>query len=168
MGLAILDSIEAIRFDMDRYIQSQFKSTDIWHPNLSTIPLFSTHTPSKNDGTYVMIGTDHGQGTSQFMIRILLGSSRLRHIHNRPDFNSRDINYATIKCRKDPYEILKLTSDETQGCIKHLNTHKLIALSDDSSLIRCIFVNVDSCYYSIVNNILTASGPGIEDSSYIH
>ena len=135
IGVACLDSIEAIRLDMERYIHSKYQSSNIFRDSVANIPLFSTNTPSHNSGTYVLFGTDHGQGTSQFMMRILLGSSSYRRTQNRPDFNTRDISYATIKCRTDPYEILNLTVQETNKCIHYLTNHKLIALSDDVSLI---------------------------------
>ena len=60
VGIAYIDTIEAIRFDMDRYIVAKFKSNNIFDPSVSNIPLFCTKTPSHDDGTYVMIGTDHG------------------------------------------------------------------------------------------------------------
>ena len=164
VGLSYIDSIEAITFDMDRVLQLKFKSKNIFDPSLSNSPLFSTITPSQQDGTYVLIGTDHGQGTAQFMIRILLGNSSCRRTKKRPDYNTRDINYATIRCRKDPYEILKLTMEETNKCIQHLNNHKMIALSDDTSLVRCIFVEKKYVTFRIDNNTLIASGPGIEES----
>ena len=149
VGVAYIDSVEAIRLDMDRYIQSKMKSTNIWDTAFSNIPLFSTNTPMQIDGTYLMIGTDHGQGTAQFLMRTLLGPSSSRRVKNRPDYNTRDINYATIKCRKDPYEILKLTMSETNKCIRHLNTHKLIALSGQSPIVRCLFIDVKCVQYSI-------------------
>ena len=162
VGIAYIDTIEAIRFDMDRYIQSKFTSSNIFEPSVSNIPLFSLKTPLHDDGTYVMIGIDHGQGTAQFMMRILLSDSSDRCQCNRPDYNTRDINYATIKCKKDPYEILKLTMDETNRCIRHLSTHKLVTFSNTSStVVRTLFVNVKCNTLSINNNLLSASGPGI-------
>ena len=167
IGMTCIDSIQAVSLDMDRYIESKLLYTNIWDPILSDSPLFGNKTPSQDDGTYVLIGTDHGQGTSQFMMRILLGPSNNRRINNRPDFNTRDINYATIKCSKDPYEILKLTMQETNKFIHHLKNHKLIALAGESSLVRCIFVNIKCVHFTIRDHILTATGPGIQQNYQI-
>ena len=41
--------------------------------SIANQPLFHTNTPTNNNGTYVLIRTDHGQGTAQFLFRILLG-----------------------------------------------------------------------------------------------
>ena len=54
VGIAYIDTVEAIRFDMDRYIVSKFESSNIFDPSVSNIPLFCTKTPSQDDGTYVM------------------------------------------------------------------------------------------------------------------
>ena len=89
VGLAYLDTVEAITFNMDRYIQSKYLSIDIFDPTIAIIPLFQSKTPSQTDGTYVMIGTDHGQGTAQFLLRILLlGDSSDRRKYNQPDYNT--------------------------------------------------------------------------------
>ena len=98
------------------------------------------------------------------MMSLLLGDSSHRRCLNRPDYNTRDINYATIKCKKDPYEILKLTMEETNICIRHLSTHKLVAFTNTpSTIVRSLFVGVNCNTFSINNNLLSASGPGIEE-----
>ena len=167
IGVACIDTIEGIQLDMDRFIQSKYISQNIFDPTLSTIPLFKTKTPTHADGTYVIIGTDHGQGTAQFLMRLLLGDSAMRRLHNRPDFNTRNINYATIKCKKDPYKILKLTKDETNTFLNYLRNHKLIALTDNSNQVRCIYVSVKCTYYSVQGNIFVASGQGVEERYHI-
>ena len=162
VGVACIDSIEALKLDMDRFIESKLMLLNIFEPLQSSIPLFETKTPSDNSGTYALIGTDHGKGTAQFQYRILLGASSFRRSHNRPDYNTRTITYATIKCKKDPYEILKITKDETNSFIQHLRKHKVIALTDGSGKVRCIYVDVKYTSYSVTGNVFVASGNGME------
>ena len=136
-GLAYIDTIKAIQYDLDRYLHCKYSLNDIFSSDDPNRALIVPSSSKNNSGTYVLMGTDHRQGTAQFLIHILLGSSSER---NRPDFNTRNIPFATIKCRKDPHAILKLTSNETNRCIKVLSQCTLIALSDDSHTIRTLFI----------------------------
>ena len=162
IGVSCIDTIEAIKLDMDRFIESKFMLLNIFDLDQSCLPLFNTKTPTDNLGTYVLVGTDHGKGTTQFQLRILFGPSSCRRSHHRPDYNTRTITYATIKCKKDPYEILSMTKEETNSFIKHLRTHKLIALTDGLGTVRCIFVHVEYTSFAIVDNMFIASGNGVE------
>ena len=85
---------------------------------------------------------------------MLLGSSKERRLKDRPDFNTRTVNIATIKCRKDPYEILKLTSEEMMSCVSTLNKSRLIAIYDEKNSVRCIFVENTNTSFEIHNNEL--------------
>ena len=132
---------------MERYLESMYSIDFIFGSN-NKKPLFENKTPHDNKGTYVLIGTDHGQGTAQFMLRILLGSSKLRRDHDRPDFNTRTISFANIKCKKDPYSILKLTKDEVNECILELSSKKMVAFTDATNQIRCIFIQKEMNHYT--------------------
>ena len=161
--LAIVDTNEAICLDMDRYLVATFDKKEIFDDTTSPyVPLYKTKTPATQDGTYVLIGTDHGKGAAQFLIRFLLGGSDVRRRHNRPDYNTRTISYATIKCRKDPYEILKLSAEETNKCIATLSTHNLVSLCDEQGTMRCIFIDARCTSYTVTNRILYATGPNID------
>ena len=92
---------------MDRYLHCKYLSKDIFDSDAPNKALIQPSSSNNDSGTYVLIGTDHGQGTSQFLICILLGSNSDHKLRNRPDYNTCNIPFATIKCRKDPYEILK-------------------------------------------------------------
>jgi hypothetical protein len=71
IGIAGIDAVEAIRLDMERYIEAKYNASNIFTETLRETPLFGTRTYADNSGTYILIGTDHGQGTAQFMLRIL-------------------------------------------------------------------------------------------------
>ena len=116
----------------------------------------------QNDGTYMLIGMDHGQGTAQFLLCLLLGNSSICQKYNRPDFNTQNINYVTIKCKIDIYEIINLTKEETNRCISFLARSKLVALTETSNTMRGIYINVMCVSYSIRDNCFIASGPGVE------
>ena len=124
--------------------------------------------PTAVDGIYVIMGTDHGQGTAQFLICILLGCSDIRRQYNRLDYNICSIKYATIKCKKDPYEKLKLTKEESNMFINQLSNHKFLALTNDNGHIRCMFVDKKSTNYYIIDCVLVASGPDFEKHYPIH
>ena len=68
IGLACLNSLEAICIDMDRYLECNFNLHNEYLPTNSNEILFKTNTTTNDDGCYVLFGTDHGQGTSQFQI----------------------------------------------------------------------------------------------------
>ena len=99
----------------------------------TNIPLYHYNVDTNEQGIYVLIGTDHGQGTAQFMLRLNLGTSKQRRDAKRADFQTRTLSYATIKCKKDPYVILQLTSELTNRGIDIMEKKQLVAIMDDST-----------------------------------
>ena len=71
---------------MDRYLHCKYLLNCIFNSEEPNKALIQASSSNSNSGTYVLIGADHGQGTSQFLICILLGSSSEQKLRNRPDF----------------------------------------------------------------------------------
>ena len=81
-------------------------------------------------GCYSLFGTDHGAGWSQTAVRILLETSSARRETGCADFGTVTIPLFRIQCRKDPPEILRLTSDIVNEAINLLKQSMLIAVKD--------------------------------------
>ena len=64
--------------DMDRTLESMIKYQEICLSESLDRPLFGYRLNQSHNGVYVLIGTDHGQGTSQFLLQLNLGSSEER------------------------------------------------------------------------------------------
>ena len=69
---------EVICMDMDRTLESMIKDQEICLSESLDRPLFGYRLNQSHNGVYVLIGTDHGQGTSQFLLQLNLGSSEER------------------------------------------------------------------------------------------
>ena len=88
---------------MDRYLESMISSKQLLDLP-SNHPLYQYKIENNDHGIYVLIGTDHGQGTAQFMLRLNLGTSQERRDADRVDHFTRTLSYATIKCKKTHME----------------------------------------------------------------
>ena len=66
--LACLDSIEAIRIDMDRFLESKCEINNTYLSENPNVALFESNTTTDDMGGYALVGTNHGQGTAQFLI----------------------------------------------------------------------------------------------------
>ena len=150
--IASVDLMEAIQLDMDRYLESKCNPKTLYDTiSESKIPLFKYNTPSCDNGVYICFGTDHGQGNAQFLVRYLLGDSYSRRLQEKADHNTRTISYATIKCRKDPYGILKMTSQETNKGISTLRNNQLIACIDEQFTVRTMLVDKSGHNFHIID-----------------
>ena len=144
VGVSVHEIGELIRLDFERYLPHYFE--DVLNnggtaPPSPDLPLFSYLTKSFPNGIYIMFGTDHGQGYSQFLLRMNLFHSQTCRDKQRADYGTRTLSFATIQCKKDPYEVLKLTMPATQYRIHLLNSNMLIAVvNEDRTKVQTFFV----------------------------
>lgn len=155
---------DVIAVDMDRYLESMVLSTNNMFETRPEEPLYQYKIgPDNLQGIYVMMGTDHGQGAAQFMLNMNLGSSDNRKAAGRCDFETRSIPFATIKCKKDPYEILNLTSELTNEGINNMSTMQLVALTN-AQTVRTIWIDKSACEFTIQNDTFVATGPNFRQT----
>ena len=140
-------------------LQYNLSDVDLNDYDSATEPLFSYRTKSSEKGIYVLMGTDHGQGTAQFLIRLNLGSSEERRLKERPDYKTRTLPFSTIKCKKDSTEILEMTAKVANDGIETLRTKQLVAIIDEAkTIVRTYFVNGDAKEFVIRDNKLITTG----------
>ena len=149
--------IEAIQLDMDRYIETKCLPNTLYNCLDPKTPLFGYRTHRHNLGVYIFLGTDHGQGVAQFLTRLMFGDSVDRRKSGRADHGTRTISFATIKCRKDSYGILKMTSKETNESISILKRSQLVACIDVHNTVRTIFLPKDYTSYDISDGCITVT-----------
>ena len=159
LGVVLTEIDELVRLDMDRMLQYNLSDVDLNDDDSATEPLFSYRTKSSEKGIYVLMGTDHGQGTAQFLIRLNLGSSEERRLKERPDYKTRTLPFSTIKCKKDSTEILEMTAKVANDGIETLRTKQLVAIIDEAkTIVRTYFVNGDAKEFVIRDNKLITTG----------
>jgi hypothetical protein len=146
---------EVICLDMDRTLEFMMHDETIENFHSPNEPLFGYKTITSESGVYAMIGTDHGQGNSQFLMRLNLGTSEERREKEKADFKSRTISFATIKCKKDTSEILRLCMQEVKDAICVFETKKLVACYDNNTKVaRTYFIKRDLQNLRIENNMM--------------
>ena len=106
--------------------------------NLQQLPLNKPlfHYPTKlhhDGGIYAMLGTDHGKGASQFLLRLNLLPSHLRRKADQVDYRTRTLSFASIICKKDDYPVLQLSKSITECAINLLQTKMLVAVVDEET-----------------------------------
>ena len=159
IGLATVEIGDVIKYDMNRYLETMVSAQQMFN-SPPTEPLYQYNIDTDKQGIYVLIGTDHGQGTAQFLVRLNLGTSQQRRDTDRADYNTRTLSYATIKCKKDPYAILQLTSELTKRGINVVQNNQLIAIMDESTnIVRTMWIHQDACNFHIASTTLVAYGP---------
>ncbi len=147
---------EVISLDMDRTLESMIKDKEISLNESLDHPLFGYRLNESQNAVYVLIGTDHGQGTSQFLLQLNLGSSEERRQRLCPGLNTRTFPFATIKCQKDTDKILRMAKPEVEDGIKLLRTKQLVAVFDnESGVVKTYFIDKESHGLQIQNNSLT-------------
>ena len=99
------------------------------------------HGKPEDNGCYSLFGTDHGGDYSQTAMRILLNSSEERRKTGCADFGTITIPLMQILCKKDPPDILALTSKVVNPLMEKLRTSKLVAIKDEHGVtLRCKLV----------------------------
>ena len=125
-------------------------------------PLYQYEVDAGNQGIYVLIGTNHGQGTAQFTVRPNLGTSQQSREVDCADFMARSLLYATIKCKKDPYSILQLTSEIIKQGIKTTKAKQLVAIMDEEiCILRTMWIDTGACNFHIASNAFITTSPHI-------
>ena len=85
VGLASIHIDESFTIDMNRYLNTIVtpEKLDLDNPY---DPLYGYSIKKIHTGVYVMFGTDHGQGTSQFLFRTLLLDSEQCRLMDQADY----------------------------------------------------------------------------------
>ena len=99
------------------------------------------HGSPEGNGCYSLFGTDHGGDYSQTAMRVLLNSLSERRKTGCVDFGTITIPLMQILCKKDPPDILALTSKVVNPLMKTLRTCQLVAVKDKHGItLRCKLV----------------------------
>lgn len=104
-----------------------------------TNPVF--HRNSK--GCICIIGSDHGGGSSKYVLRTNYLNSSHRRINKCIEFGTRTIQFAEIRCKKDVHQIQKKIAPVVNNTIKKLERSKLIAVKMNNNNIVCELVPCD-------------------------
>ena len=109
----------------------------------------------KGNGIMTLIGTDHGQGMSQFLLRVLIASSKERRTSLHPEFGNMSIPIATAYCKREK-DAIDLTKSEISTGIELLKNNMLVGVvSDKNKLIQLEFVPIDATDMSLTDELLT-------------
>eukprot|EP00957_Ditylum_brightwellii_P202420 15330076-Ditylum_brightwellii.AAC.2 len=120
IGIAKMVIEEIMRYNMDRHLEILIHDNDVFQLiGNGSNALYGYQTKSSTNGIYVLLGTDYGQGMSQFMLHLNLGSSAKRRESGCIDFKSRSLPFATIECKKENSTILRLTVEEDNEGVDH-------------------------------------------------
>ena len=106
-------------------------------------PTTSYGDPSKRregrSGVDLIIGTDHGAGSSRILCKTNLLDSEKRRAAGNIEFGSRLIQIGNIICKKDTEEILKQVAPAMQKMKKRLENGKIVGMMDEKKRNRNVF-----------------------------
>ena len=116
------------------------------------LPLDYTISENIGDGVLQLIGTDHGQGFSQFLIQSLLLSSTQRRIHKKAHFGSLHLPLAVAKCKKEG-DAIDRTVDVISSGITLLKTSQLFGIRNKKGeFVHAVFIPVDATNVVLKNH----------------
>ena len=147
-----------IRIKTDKWLETQVDYSKLRKNQMKT-SLFSYQTPKHKKGVYVLLGTDHGQGACQSMIRILYGHPKKRKKSKSPSQGTLSFSFSTIKCKTDSKEILSLTKDGVGRAIDILAKSQLVAVKDEFGKVCTYFIDHDAVSMFIVGRELRVRKP---------
>ena len=76
----------------------------------------------------IIVGSDHGQGKSRFLMKANLLSSKLRREKSYVEYGSRQYLFANIACRKDTNDIHKHIAPYINSYLDKLKNGKLVGI----------------------------------------
>ena len=98
----------------------------------------------------VIMGSDHGAGSSRFIVKINLKSSQSQREKGRIEYGSRVINFGNIRCKKDDAEILLKVTPNLNDMIKKLKHGKIVGVTNEYGEVDVVFVPKLALNMSIV------------------
>ena len=131
---------DSIKHKIQRYLCDDSELYGVSQPVSSTIPMFGYDNPDDINTVLGVIGTDHGQKHSQFLLSLHLHPSTKRRDKKDKAFGILQIPFCTIKCKKENSDILQLSAPSVNKSIKILENSKLMAVRCDKS-VHCFWVN---------------------------
>ena len=124
---------ELIEADMSRLLISDGVTID-------SLPLFAYESkifPNNSKGIVCIIGSDHGGGSSKYLIRLNYLPSSARRKESRIDHGTRTLQFAEVKCKKDTHQIQAQIAPTVNESVTKLEQSKLIGIFFNDQNIIC-------------------------------
>ena len=158
------DVVKLIQSELARVTQEEMKtrskrSRKRTYHNLAK-PLFGYGTRRFKKGVYCLLGTDHGQGHSQYICKILHASSDERKRKGEPEYGILQCNFCTMNCKKETCELLSLTSAIVNEALSELRASRMIALEDREGHTTLVTIPKDIKDIFIQDKYLCLRGEG--------
>ena len=111
----------------------------------------------RNMAVDIVVGSDHGQGSSRFVVKINLLHSEARKESGKIQTGSRQFTFAKIRCRKEREEFLNLISPHLRSMCREIKHCKLVAYQvndsdengdNEEQSYKCMFVPIDENHHT--------------------
>ena len=105
--------------------------------------------PSNQTGVLCIIGSDHGGGSSKYLLRTNYLDSAARRKNNSVEYGTRTVQFSEIQCKKDVHQIQAKVAPVINKGITKLEKSMLIGIILDKKKVQCELIPKDASNINI-------------------